>query len=345
MSYRNTQMSLATTAIAAVLALSATQVSAQETPPPTEPITQTSPDATTTTPTVDPLAAEPAAPETSTAPAATDSTSDTIVASDVTPATKRTHTATTHKTATSHATAPSAPVHAPVKVAQAAPAIAAPMAAPAPVAAAPVAIDPQPAAATQPAADRRNETNELLSGGAGVLILLGLAGGAVALQRRRRREEDAYAEDEVISDEQPIAEPEPVMADEPAAAEPEPVVVEPRADWEPAMMPLAAAMAFSKPEPKHDPIEGAPTTALPEGFDLSRFGPHVQAAYRGPTEDNPSLSLKHRLRKASAMDQRARMEAEARAGQREAAPVESDRSFMLGKDEGEATAPREYDQA
>ena len=28
---------------------------------------------------------------------------------------------------------------------------------------------------------------------------------------------------------------------------------------------------------------------------MSRFGPHVQAAYRGPTPDNPSVSLKRRL--------------------------------------------------
>jgi hypothetical protein len=52
-----------------------------------------------------------------------------------------------------------------------------------------------------------------------------------------------------------------------------------------------------------------PRTKLPSGFDLSRFGPHVRAAYMGPTPDNPSLSLKYRLRRAGAMDQRARLEA------------------------------------
>jgi hypothetical protein len=209
-----------------------------------------------------------------------------------------------------------------------------------------VAIDPQPPATAQATVDQKNETGELLSAGAGALMLLGLAGGAVALHRRRRVADDVYAEDEVIADEQPVAEPAPVMAGEPVtASEPEPVAAAgPRADWEPAMLTPAAMMARSKPEPRHDPIDGAPTTKLPEGFDLSRFGPHVQAAYRGPTEDNPSLSLKHRLRKASAMDQRARTEAEARTEQREAAPVETDRSFMLGNEEGEtAEADREYD--
>jgi hypothetical protein len=61
----------------------------------------------------------------------------------------------------------------------------------------------------------------------------------------------------------------------------------------------------------HDPIfderpVNAPTTALPADFDLSRYGRHTQAAYRGPTPDNPSLSLKYRLRKAAALDQRER---------------------------------------
>ena len=57
-----------------------------------------------------------------------------------------------------------------------------------------------------------------------------------------------------------------------------------------------------------------PVTELPEGFDLSKFGHHVQQAYKGPTEDNPSLSLKHRLRKAGGMDQMERnMDAEVEA--------------------------------
>jgi hypothetical protein len=49
-----------------------------------------------------------------------------------------------------------------------------------------------------------------------------------------------------------------------------------------------------------------PSATLPTGFDMSRYGPHVQAAYRGPTEDNPSLSLSRRLKRARFYDQRAR---------------------------------------
>jgi hypothetical protein len=51
----------------------------------------------------------------------------------------------------------------------------------------------------------------------------------------------------------------------------------------------------------------APHTGIPAGFDLSRFGRHTQAAYRGPTPDNSSLSLKRRLKHASFYDQRERM--------------------------------------
>ena len=65
---------------------------------------------------------------------------------------------------------------------------------------------------------------------------------------------------------------------------------------------------YARSTPRHDPVplKNAPVTKLPAGFDLSRFGPNVRAAYLGPTEDNPSLSLKYRLRRAMALDQQAR---------------------------------------
>jgi hypothetical protein len=58
-------------------------------------------------------------------------------------------------------------------------------------------------------------------------------------------------------------------------------------------------------------LKDVPRTKLPAGFDLSRFGPHVRAAFMGPTRDNPSLSMKHRLRRAAAMDQQARQHGDA----------------------------------
>ena len=75
-------------------------------------------------------------------------------------------------------------------------------------------------------------------------------------------------------------------------AEPELVLAEP------------ALVAASAPASEAKFI--GPMTDLPEGFDISRFGPNVQDAYRGQTEDNPSASLKHRLSRASGMDQQER---------------------------------------
>lgn len=46
---------------------------------------------------------------------------------------------------------------------------------------------------------------------------------------------------------------------------------------------------------------------------------HVDRARRGPTPDNPSLSLKKRLKRAAFFDQRDRLAAEGKA-----APVEAD---------------------
>jgi hypothetical protein len=122
-----------------------------------------------------------------------------------------------------------------------------------------------------------------IAGGAGI-GLLALAGIGLAARRRRRRRED----EEFETNQRALAQ---------AEAESEPAIVRP----EPA---------FARGQVQQ-PIQPAGTaTALPAGFDLSRFGPHVQAAYRGPTPDNPSLSLKNRLRRASFFDQRERQAAE-----------------------------------
>jgi resuscitation-promoting factor RpfA len=119
--------------------------------------------------------------------------------------------------------------------------------------------------------------------GAAGLGLLALAGaGMVVRRRKRRREEEEFEERQMALTE---AEAEPVVPPEPA---------------------------FVRPAtPLHDAVPGkAPVTPLPAGFDMSKFGRHVQAAYRGPTPDNPSLSLKNRLRRASFFDQQERRAAE-----------------------------------
>lgn len=122
------------------------------------------------------------------------------------------------------------------------------------------------------------------AGGLGLLILVGVA--AVRRRQRRKREDaDEAAKLAFIDANQQRRATEADMA------------------W----------------PPRHDPVPaktivaGTPTTKLPNGFDLSRFGPHAQAAYRGPTEDNPSLSLRHRLRRASFLDQQERRAAETAA--------------------------------
>lgn len=142
---------------------------------------------------------------------------------------------------------------------------------PAPMAAAPAPAAPQAMASTM---------DETLPVAGGVLAALALAGGAFAVAGRRRRYRDDYRTVETI---------EP-----PVAVEAEPAALR---------TPISSsAPSYARPAP-------AAETALPTGFDLSRYGPHVQAAYRGPTPDNPSLSLRTRLKRARFYDQRERMEA------------------------------------
>jgi hypothetical protein len=173
--------------------------------------------------------------------------------------------------------------------------------------------EPAAPAAAEPAATRQMEMNRVLPILAAVLLgLLALAiAAAVMLRRRRARREELY-------DEQVYAEPEAMAAPEPA------MTIEPAP--EPAFVAAPAAAPVAATSPLHDQA-----TSLPEGFDLSRFGRHVQAAYRGPTPDNPSLSLKHRLRKANALDQRERAN-------------QADGEFMLAGDSSETTPSRAYSE-
>jgi hypothetical protein len=134
---------------------------------------------------------------------------------------------------------------------------------------------------------------------AGALGVIALAGAGIGLRRRRRRRLD----------------------EEEAAQWDENQTVEPDAEMQPAWA-AAAPVAAAEQQP-----ESVGESRLPNGFDLSRFGPHVQAAYRGPTEDNPSLSLRHRLRKAAAMDQMERRNAASEQAPEE--PAAADRPFML----------------
>ena len=118
-----------------------------------------------------------------------------------------------------------------------------------------------------------------LAGGAGAVILA-LAGAGMAVRRRKRRHDEDGLEQEWQG--------ETAIADEPMA--------EPEALWDPPVR-EPAAMAVAETAQPND---------LPEDFDTSTFGQHVQAAYRGPTPDNPSLSLRKRLKIAGELDRRER---------------------------------------
>jgi hypothetical protein len=269
---------LGLTAIAAAIALFSTPLLAQST---------TVPDSNTAPPTAAPAPTTPSVPTTTeptTAPEAQDLVTPTEqTAAPASSSTSVRRTSATRTTRPAHAAtavvkAPSKPaaVHAATTVPP--PAVATPAVEPS--AAPPTLAQPQEAAKPSQALGSFDPL-----AAAGALGIVALAVGGVALNRRRRRrlaeeeEEAAWQEDNYEP-----AEHQPILAEAPV---------------EPAAVTAPAATAPAANDER----------TLPEGFDLSRFGRHVQAAYRGPTEDNPSLSLRHRLRRAAAMDQ-----AERRAG-------------------------------
>ena len=151
----------------------------------------------------------------------------------------------------------------------------------------------QPAAASRPS----KHIDETLPIAGGVLALLALGGAAYAVSRRRRREE-AWQEDWV---DEPAAQHEAAMEHEPVAA--------------------AAAV------PQHDAIDQDERSqiAAPSAFGWGATQPAaqeegdrdpnddrlpgeswVQRAYRGPSANNPSVSLKNRLGRAAFFDKRER---------------------------------------
>jgi LPXTG-motif cell wall-anchored protein len=268
----------AMTALAAVLAFSSTPLVAQETTPPPDIDTSVEPPAAT-----DPLAPEPA---TEAAP----------------PPAPRPKVETARGERATRSSSP-APNRAPIKRASAAaPAAAAaapaapaalPAEAPPPVAAEPAA--PLPAAETAPASAVPDaQPADLLTGdalpvaGAAALGLLGLAGAGLVARRRKRRREDAEFE----ARQQALA----TIEEEP------PLELGPADEVQPA--PVFARRS----SPMHDPVPQSrtPVAGSSDGLDASRFGRHVQAAYRGPTDDNPSVSLEYRLRRASMLDEQER---------------------------------------
>nr|WP_294850268.1 hypothetical protein [uncultured Sphingomonas sp.] len=160
----------------------------------------------------------------------------------------------------------------------------------APVEEVPTEAAPVPASPIEPA----QPMNDLLPiAGAAGLGLLAILGIGLSLRRRRNAEEMDAGQFDMISA---------------AAAE----TGEPAFPREPA----AVRSAFAWGNNRVPSASSVPVATVPSGFDISRFGRHVQAAYRGPTPDNPSLSLKRRLKRAAFFDMKERQGVPARQAPR-----------------------------
>ena len=316
------------TAIAAVLALSSTPIAAQdvtETPPPAAETTASpAPEAAP-----EPIASEPVATETT----ATETTAAEPTEAEATAPAKTTRRAATRTqtttTSTPRPTSEAASNAAPASAMPATEAMAEAIPVPPPAGAtiAPGAMPVDETATPETSAMPSDETLAIV-GAAGLgIFALGGIGMAIGRRRKRKEEEAHMAANRAYLDSHPVGDAPTSNA--------------------PAFATTSAAMAAGSPGPM---LRDAPRTRLPEGFDLSRFGPHVRAAYQGPTEDNPSLSMKHRLRRAAAMDQQLRQHGEAprEAAQRPAAaqtrpvmkPVfdANGRSFMLRRSDNKPTS-------
>ncbi|HEV8408383.1 MAG TPA: hypothetical protein VGQ34_10660 [Sphingomicrobium sp.] len=123
--------------------------------------------------------------------------------------------------------------------------------------------------------------------GGGAIVLLALAAGAFALSRRKSGEDAELDQDAIV------AEPRDPLFDEPMFQH----------------GPEASAFAWDK----------SPDSSKQQTDSRLRGETWVERAYGGPTPDNPSLSLRARLKRAAFFDKRER---EAAAGK--AVPVDAD---------------------
>ncbi len=278
MTHRTPKIRPAMTAIAAILALSSTQLLAQMAPEATQPVTVAP---VLAVPDITPGATTPSEPS-------ANSASDPLAAEPTITTTKSSSSTTTRRTASVTRPAKAAP---PVARASGAAPVAEPAetaaASPGPLVAMPAA--PPPAiAATPPAQEAPAVSNDMLPiAGAAGLGLLGLIGLGVAMRRRKlRRDEEFAAADQY----QPAAE---------ASAQADPLFAEPSfaprpADPVPAT-PVVAASAL---------VATSASAGSPSDCIDTAPGSHVEAACDGPTADNPSLSIKKRLKRAHFFDQR-----------------------------------------
>ena len=298
-------------AIAAALALSATPVLAQEAAQPTPPITEPAPATPTVQPTPAPTEPAPATESATPAPAAETPTAATTTT--VKQSVKRTTrtasvrpapvTRTTTRTVTTRAAAPATAAATAKPAATPPPAL---QAVPAPA----VSLNATPSPA-KPAAQPATANNMLPTVVGGVLALLLLGGiAALLMGRRRRRREQEWADERTLVHE-PLAttaaapEPELALEEEHVVREPEPAIEH----SEPAM---AAASAFAwGNQPRHDDTTRVSQPTANADDDRLPGESWVERAYRGPSPNNPSVSLRNRLGRAAFFDKRER---EAAAG-------------------------------
>jgi len=282
-----------TMTVSAVLTLSSTQLLAQVAPEATQPVT------------VDPVIAVPDIPPEATTPSERSATSasDPLTAEPTITTTEPSSSTTNRRTVrVTRSAKPAAPV---ARVSVAAP-VAQPVetaaASPGPPVAMPTAPPPPAIAAKPPTQEVPAVSNDMLAiAAAAGLGLLGLIGLGVAMRRRKlRRDEELTAVDQYEPASEASAQAEPLFAESayaPASVEPIPA------------MPVVAAPIIAT---------SAPSATTAACVDTAP-GSHVEAACGGPTPDNPSLSIKKRLKRAHFFDQREFLVA---AG--EAAPMAAD---------------------
>jgi hypothetical protein len=284
-------------AIAAALALSSTSALAQDVQPvPTDPApTTVAPDPV---PVVD---STPAATEA--APTPTVDTQATSIKATV----KRTARTAIAKPAPSKVTRSAGTVTHVATTAAIVPALAKAIASATPVTSSKVApiVDlnsspatPAPAAAAKPA--NKDDTLPIAAGGALAFLVLG---GAVAATRRRHDEDE-----EMMEGDEPVE----------ALATPQPAI-----EREPALVaPHLSAFSWSPPQ------------AVERTTAIQSHESWVERAKRGPTPDNPSLSLRKRLKRAAFFEKRER---EVAAGSAE--PVETDAGLPDGLETAKEREP------
>ena len=306
MTNTNRKIRPATTAIAAVLALSSTSLIAQTVTAPVDPAPASTAPVAPQAPIMVAPVADPLAPAT---PPIAETPAEATVSAEAAPArvksTKSVAKTSVIRTAKSPSLAQTAPPvtrSAPTEVVKTAPIE--PIAQATPIAAVPVAAVPPTVADVAPAPSTLKTDEVLPIAGAAGAGLLALAGIGVAVRRRKRHDYD------LVVDEEPVLETSHEQIVEPTFAR----------------SPIASSPAISSQVAEDE---------FHDEFDLSKYGPNVQAAYRGPTADNPSLSLRKRLKRGAALDQMARSMGEAAAIDAKAPvpasamPMTSGGSFML----------------